>query len=94
MKCHECFHYWACGQASKYVDTEMCKNALPRNKISLLENDLKRAQRENKRLKMELEFAQQCIDEIEEAYDEDTECINFTIEDALHYYRHRHDDSL
>ena len=92
MKCHECFHYHACGHAGRDVDTEMCKNALPTKDITDLKEALKKAQDEIKNLKIELEYATDCIDEVEDALNRGNH--NDWAESAINEYRSRHDDSL
>ena len=86
------FHYYACSHAGKKVDTEMCKNALPTKDINDLKEALKKAQKEITNLKIELEYATDCIDEIEDALNRGNH--NDWAENAINEYRRRNDDSL
>lgn len=92
MRCFECFHYNACGSASMYVDTEMCKQALSTKSINDLKEALAKAQRDISNLKVELEWATRCIDDVEDALYRGNN--NDWAQQAIDEYRRRNDDSL
>ena len=92
MRCYECFHYNACNQTGWYVDTKMCKNALPTSEIERLKADLDKANKKIADLQVELDWATHCIDEVEDAIHE-TDNKNWVIA-AINNYRSRYDDSL
>lgn len=48
MKCNECIHYYACGNAGPYTDTSVCKQAYPKAEIDKLRDEVIAAENRKK----------------------------------------------
>lgn len=92
MRCYECFHYNVCGSSGMYTDAGMCKQALPVSKVIEFKEKLEKVLRDNKELKIELDYAQDCINDVEDALYRGNK--NDWAQNAIDKYNRRHDDSL
>lgn len=60
MKCSNCFHYDACGDASQYNDAAMCKQYIQRDQVlygsalKIVAEELEKLQKRNQKLELEL----------------------------------------